>query len=380
MLFRNSIFFEYCCLQTAIFAFFAEMKQQKFTEYDYLIIGQGIAGTVLSYSLIKRGYRVMVVNAPRENSSSKVAAGVYNPVVLKRLKKIWRAEEQSECAALFYRDFEQFTGRKVRHELPVYRIFHSVSEQNRWMEQATSEGYRNLLSPDFIPNNFPAVKAPYGYGRVLHSGWVDINTMLAAFREYLLEQGCLVEEAINYKDVEIADEGIQWKQVKSRKLVFCEGHSGIHNPWFGYLPLRLTKGELVTIKAPDLKVDRIVKGAVFILPQGDDLYRIGATFNWHDHNEKTTEAAREELLEKFHKITTVPYEVIDQQAGIRPTVIDRRPLLGLHPEHPQLGIFNGLGTRGVLWAPYLVEPFIDHMEEGSDLEPEVDIRRFEKDS
>ena len=139
---------------------------------------------------------------------------------------------------------------------------------------------------------------------------------------------------------------------------------------------REVKGELITIHAPKLKLDCIIKSSVFILPIGDDHYKIGATFNWNDKTSKPSSKAKQELLEKLDKILNVDYVVVDHVAGIRPTVKDRRPLVGVHQKHKQLAILNGLGTRGVLLAPSMAKELYSHLEHQKVLSPEIDISRF----
>ena len=143
------------------------------------------------------------------------------------------------------------------------------------------------------------------------------------------------------------------------------------------MPLKPTKGELLTIHAPDLKMDFVLKSSVFLIPLCNDLYRVGATYDWDDTSSNITSKAKRELLDKLDKFLNCDYKVIDQVAGIRPTVKDRRPLVGRHHEERNMYVLNGLGTRGVMIAPYVAKQLFHFIEEGRLLEKEIDIKRFQ---
>ncbi len=208
--------------------------------------------------------------------------------------------------------------------------------------------------------------------------------MVSDYRDYLENQGRLIRKSFHYEDLELRDvendervsESLIYRKHQAERVVFCEGNGVSENPFFNWLPLEGTKGELITIHAPGLKLNEVIKSAVFVMPLGDDLYKIGATFNWSDKTNLPTEAGREELLEKLKSVISCDFEVTDHEAGVRPTTPDRRPLLGKHPHYPQLAIFNGLGTRGVMSSPLLAEQLVEHLENGVELDQEVDISRF----
>ena len=115
----------------------------------------------------------------------------------------------------------------------------------------------------------------------------------------------------------------------------------------------------------------------YMMPVGEHRYKVGATYTWDELNWATTDSAREELLAKLGKIISASSEVLNQQVGIRPTMHDRKPVIGIHPDHPQIGIFNGLGSKSVLLGPYFARQFVDSMIRGSRyIHPEADIKRY----
>jgi glycine/D-amino acid oxidase-like deaminating enzyme len=200
--------------------------------------------------------------------------------------------------------------------------------------------------------------------------------LITSYKKHLKENNQLIEEAFCYHDLKTFDTGVSYQDISASQIVFAEGFGLQQNPFFNYLPLKESKGELLTISAPDLKIDYVLKSSVFILPLGNNLYHIGATYNWNDKTNATTQEGRDELLTKLKTFLTCDFEVVDQVAGIRPTVKDRRPLVGRHPEYKNMFILNGLGTRGVMIGPYVAEQLFNFIEKNESLESEIDITRF----
>jgi glycine oxidase len=200
--------------------------------------------------------------------------------------------------------------------------------------------------------------------------------LIESYREFLLKRNQYIEETFEYIDVKDNREGVEYRTLKARKIVFTEGF-GVHkNPYFKYLPLEGTKGELITIHAPTLKLVVILKSSIFVIPMGEDRYLVGSTYEWTDKTNEPTQKSKIELIEKLERLIGCDYEIVDQRAGIRPTVVDRRPLVGQHPSHKNMHVLNGLGTRGVLVAPSMAKALYDSIEKGASLPAEIDISRF----
>jgi len=181
-----------------------------------------------------------------------------------------------------------------------------------------------------------------------------------------------------YSNLELKQDYIFYNDIKAKHIIFAEGY-GLHsNPFFNHLPLDGTKGELFIIKAPELNLDVIVNTSVFILPLGNDLFKVGATYNWIDKTSSPTEEGKQELIDRIKEILTCDFEIISHFAGIRPTVKDRKPLIGTHPLHSRIHILNGLGTRGVLLGPAMAKALFENIELGIPLDPSIDIKRFNK--
>ena len=201
--------------------------------------------------------------------------------------------------------------------------------------------------------------------------------MVHHYRTYLEQQGTLVNAKFDYTAVNILNESIQYKEITAKHIVFAEGFGLKENPFFNHLPLTGVKGETINIHAPNLKIDFQLKSSVFVLPLGNDQYKIGATFNWLDKTSTPTREGLQELEEKLQKVITVPYTIIEHTAGVRPTTKDRRPLVGVHHLHKNLFVLNGLGTRGVMIAPSVAKSLYNYISQNKALPLEIDIKRFD---
>ena len=342
---------------------------------DYIIVGLGLAGLAFTKELEKNKKTFLVFEDHSQNSSM-VAGGVYNPVVLKRFTPVWNATEQLEIALPFYNDLEIQFNKKYDYPVDIYRIFKSVEEQNNWFTACDNPGLSNFMSTKLINEKHEGVLAEFGYGKLLNTGRIDTKTLLEDYRTYLSQRNLIRNENFQYSELKITENGVEYKDIIASKIVFCEGFGLKNNPFFNELPMQEAKGELITIHVPNLNINFMIKSAVFVLPLGNNNYKVGATFNWKDKTQLPTEEGKNELLTKLKSVIDVPFEIVEHIAGIRPTVKDRRPLAGKHPKHQNLAVLNGLGTRGVMIAPTLAKALYDYLENGIALDQEISIARF----
>ncbi|MBO0330454.1 NAD(P)/FAD-dependent oxidoreductase [[Muricauda] lutisoli] len=344
---------------------------------DYLVVGLGLAGISICEVLEKEGKSFRVIT-DESQQASQVAGGLYNPVILKRFTMAWKAKQQLLGAKPFYKGLEEKLGVTLDHELPVLRKFASIEEQNLWFEAADRPDLDYFLSTKILPNKNPVIDAPHGFGEVKYTGRIDTGALVRSYKNYLKNSDSLMEESFDFDELSVSQESISYKSITAKKIVFACGYGLKQNPYFGYLPLNGTKGELLIIHAPDYKEENVIKSSVFTIPMKNDKYLVGATYKWKDKTNEPTEESKNELLEKLMTFLTCDFEVVDHVAGIRPTVADRRPLVGRHPEHENLYVLNGFGSRGVLIGPYASKQLFDYIEKQSELDPEMDIQRFTK--
>ncbi|MFY0482109.1 NAD(P)/FAD-dependent oxidoreductase [Flavobacterium sp. PLA-1-15] len=344
---------------------------------EYLIIGSGIAGISFAETCIQNGKSFFVLENNSQNSSY-VAGGLYNPVILKRFSKVEGAQEQLALLNSFYGSIEERIHAKVNFPLPILRKFFSIEEQNNWFIASDKIGLSPFLSTDLLFKQYEGIDAPYGYGEVLQTGYLDTTVLLDGYRNYLKENGLIGYETFEYDQLAITPDFIQYKDIKARHIVFAEGFGMHANPYFRHLPLDGTKGELFIIKAPGLKIDVIVNTSVFILPLGNDLFKVGATYNWADKTDLPTEEGKQELVSRIKEILNCEFEIVKHFGGVRPTVKDRKPLVGTHPDYANVHILNGLGTRGVMLGPAMAQVLYENIENGVPLDRSCDIKRFDK--
>ncbi|CAM4340280.1 NAD(P)/FAD-dependent oxidoreductase [Flavobacterium terrigena] len=344
---------------------------------DYLIIGSGLAGISFAETCLLNHKTIMVINDTSQNSTT-IAGGLYNPVVLKRFTKIWEAEAQLKISIPFYKTLEEKLNQKFLFEIPLLRKLNSIEEQNNWFTASDKPTLSNYLNTtlETLQNKF--ITQEYKFGKVNHTGFLDTKKLKDAYTNFLISENSYLEDTFDYSQLVIEDNFIHYQNIKAKQIVFAEGF-GIHNnPYFNNFPLDGTKGELLIIKAQNLNLEEIINSSIWILPIGNDLYKVGATYNWEDKTTNKTEAGKNELLSNLKELISCEFEVIEHLAGIRPTVKDRRPLLGRHHSHKNVYILNGFGTRGVLFAPYLSDKLYDFIENGIELDNEISINRIYK--
>lgn len=343
---------------------------------DTLIVGFGIAGLNFAEQL-RRHKKSFVVMAPMKESASHLAAGIINPTVLKRFNPVWKAEVFLDFALPLYNNLEELVKFKIIHPLPIYRILNSIQEQNEWSVAASSPLLEKYLNKEWVSEAYQSeIKAPYGFGEVIQSARVDNKALLKHYCNKVIPNQFIVEK-VNHSEIHVQEGLIRYNDIQARNIVFCEGFLGVKNPYFEYLPLIGSKGEMLIIQSDQLTEKLIFKGPIFLSPMGNHKFWVGATFDREDKTTMVTEKGKDWLLSKLNQFLKIPFQILEHKAQIRATVIDRRPLLGRHPDHDNVYVFNGLGTRGVMMAPLLAHWLFQFLEYKEKLPVEADIKRFE---
>jgi len=352
--------------------------QQLSSAHPHLIIGQGLAGSMLAWYLLQAGQRVLVVDKPHPNSASQVSSGIMNPVTGRRLVKTWMAETLFPFAFAAYTHLEEVLGETFLYRKPIIWQVNSYKEINQFSERQAQIDYTPYIKAITLGGYAESLHSTIGYATI-SGGRVDTVSLTKAIRAYLVKQGALVATKFEYDDLELHLNGAKWKGKEVATVIFCEGYRAIYNPYFNYLPFNLNKGEILTIEAPSLQTNgSFIKNGKFLIPLNASKFWLGATYNREEVDECITPAVREKLTKQLQKMIQVPYTVTQHRAGIRPCNKHRRPFLGRHPVYKQLAIFNGLGTKGVTLAPYFAQQMTNFLLKNDRLLPDVNIEKYDK--
>jgi glycine oxidase len=349
-------------------------------EVDYLIIGQGIAGSTLAFLLEEKGKSFVIIDNGHLSSSSMIAAGLWNPVTFKRLIPSWNADILLPVMDKVYPRIEQSFGISIYHPMEMARLFPTASSTNEWDERSTRDDMRAFLSDKQIAGINSTFIAPFGHGVVNHTGWLDVPLMLDTMRNHWLVKGVLRSVEYEHNQLQTTEEGVCYQDISAQKVIFCIGSKNADITEFAEVPIDGNKGQVLTLRNTELKLENVVNFGNFLLPTGNGHFRLGATFEFFDPSTNTTEEGKQTLLSSLAEVLSIPMECIDHRAGHRPTVRDRRPVLGAAKANDKLLIFNGFGAKGVMIVPYCAELFIDALLTDSidSLGREVSIKRFEK--
>jgi len=342
---------------------------------DYIIVGQGLAGSCLALQMAYRNKRFIVFDQPKDNHASSVAAGLFNPITGRVLAKTWMADILFPYLTRFYSGAEQFLNRNFFFPKPLYRPFVSIEEQNEWMAKSADPSFAGYIKRVFLSPSLGHVHDPLGGLLVKQSGYLEVDVFVESIREYLTEKNLYREERLDERKLKIGEAGIQYGDLEAGKIILCTGIDILDSPYFSWLPVKPLKGEVLQIKMDP--VDYIYNRGVYVVPgRSKNEYTVGATYDFHNRRPEITREGRIELETKLGELIRQPYSIHKQNWGIRPTTIDQKVIAGPHPEWPNIIIFNGLGTKGVSLAPYFSERLTEWMEEGIDLPGEVNIKRF----
>jgi len=343
---------------------------------DFLIVGQGLVGTVLAHELIRRKKTILIIDQFNPTSASRTAAGLFNPFVFKWITKSWIADTLLPLLLETYGDIEATINKSVLHQNGIVRVITSLKEADRWERKISRADYAAHIGDELTNLPDPALRSHFGHIHIKTAGWLDISSMIDNYRERLLKNDQLIDDTFNHDALDPESE--TYKNVKFSHIVFCEGAGADQNPYFNHLAFKHTKGEVLDISVPEIELQHCLNYGQFIVPRKNGVFRTGTTYDWKELNSSPSEEGKEKILRNHREFFGGQPKVLDHKAGIRPTAADRRPFVGRHPQHPSLSILNATGSKGVMLAPWCVQQLVEHLINGEPLHPEIDVNRIVK--
>ena len=341
---------------------------------DYLIIGQGLAGSAIAMALLEKGVSVMVLDKEKSNSATRVAAGLVTALAGKGMNPSWRQEGYLPQAMEYYRKLEKLSGRKLFHKMELLKIFDNEKQLAKF--ERKKEEVTGWHSP-VLNEDLAEWQAPHGGFLMEHGGWLDTNAYMEVIQDQLGDY--YVRKEFDADLVEFEKDEVRYGEITAKSIIICLGVDGLtgENSRFQFLDHRSAKGEMLIVKIEGKPQDKIISKNGWLVPLGDNLYKVGATYEWHDMQGDTTAQGLAEVEAKLRAILGHDdYEILDHVAGVRPIVRKSQPMVGEHPKYPQVKIFNGLGSRGVITAPSVATHFAEHLVDGRALDPDLNTEEF----
>jgi glycine oxidase len=342
----------------------------------FLIVGAGIAGSNLAYQLLQQNCKVTLIHSG-ENHSSVVAAGQINPIVFRRMTLSWHVDVLMSYARNFYETLEKESGTTFLVDKSIRRMFAHLNERELWLKKQDLPEYSPYLSKLTPADDvFDGAQNICGSGRVMQSYYVQSRNFLKAIHRVLKTNSAahFLVERFDYSLLDITKTA--YKELIYDGVIFCEGYENFNNPFFSKYEVTCTKGQILTVSSKEIYTEESLNRKCFVMPLDDGTFRIGSTYEWDSPNTEISESAKQEICGNLESLVSEKYTVIHQEAGVRPTVADRRPIMGEHPDLKGLYIFNGLGAKGYMLAPLLSLELSRHILVGAPLDKEVDISRF----
>lgn len=343
-----------------------------------LIVGQGISGTMLSWFLEKAGIDHIIIDDETSNTPSKTAAGLINPVTGRRVVTVWLDEQILPFAEKTYNEIGSFLDIPAISKTSIIDFFPNPFMKESFLKKLSQQApYISLVDNDAYLSEYFTYE--FGTGIISPSYIVHLQELLPAWKNYLMSKGRFKNTGFNFLKLQVNSDAIIYDGMAVDMILFCDGAHGYTNPYFSLLPFALNKGEAVIIEAPDLPSDLIYKKSLTLIPfceQGT--FWAGSNYIWDFDDDKPTEEFRKSAEQTLKSWLKVPFKIVDHKAAVRPATVERRPFVGLHPVYKNVGILNGMGTKGCSLAPYFASQLAAHILYQAPIEKDADINRHSR--
>ncbi|HET9744094.1 MAG TPA: FAD-dependent oxidoreductase [Chitinophagaceae bacterium] len=344
---------------------------------QFLIIGQGICGTWLSYYFQKEKKSFLVIDNNQQNSASRVAAGIINPVTGRRIVKTWMIDELLSFLVPSYKEFGDELGISAIEKRSLID-FHPTPQMKLAFDDRLKEN-ADFLSQPVNQNKYNRIfNYDFGFSEVDPCYIINLSKIISLWKSKLISTGRFIEEDFTSSQLIHSASGVSYKDIDAEKIIFCDGINSAENPFFKNLPFSLNKGEAIILESTGIPSDHIFKKGLMLTAIDRNVFWIGSNYQWEFRDDKPSEHFRQQTATLLRNWLKVPFTIIDHRASIRPANIERRPFVGLHPAYKNMGILNGMGTKGCSLAPFFARQLVDHLLYKKDILREADIIRFSK--
>ena len=328
-------------------------------KYEYIIIGQGLAGSAMAWRLYFNNKSFIIIDSQAKFSASKAALGIYNPITGRKNIKTWNAEILFKELEIFYKKIEKSLETKILYEKDIYRPFNNNKDVNDWDTRLGNNKYKKYLKK--IDKNGIVTNG---------SGYLDVKKYLKETKKYFEHIGRYKVNNIKNDDLLNKNNNVGIEGYNFEKIVMCRGINEKKMNLFSEIPLTPVAGNSIKIKSNHF--------SYYILNKGISVFNItkNKLFAGSTYDNGYTNKGTSYLKKKIKKIINNEFKSLKSYFGIRPASRDRRPLVGKHDVINNLYLINGLGSKGVSQSPYCSKELFDYIENNKKINEEINIDRF----
>lgn len=345
---------------------------------EYIIVGQGVSGSFLAWYLHQAKKSFLVIDNQHSNTASRIASGVINPITGRRFVRTWMIEDIMPFAENAYNQIGDELKQQFIFQKNILNFFTTPQMQLAFEERLVTEhAYLNKFDNTTKLNEH--FNFSFGVGEIKPCWWINMQQFLTAINIWLQQNNLFLQEEFEADKLIINNDTISYKDVEANKIFFCDGVQSTQNFWFKNLPFALNKGEAILFSTKEkLPTDYIFKQGLTITPWQENLYWVGSTYEWNFNNSNPSEGFKQKVIATLNYWLKQPFIIENHFASIRPANVERRPFVGFHPVHPQIGILNGMGAKGCSLAPYFANELVNNLTFATPIHDLANVQRFSK--
>ena len=345
---------------------------------QYIIIGQGLAGTILSWHLYKRNQDFIIIDNNHKTASSLISIGMLNPITGIRLVYNQQYLNLYEYAQSFYKDIENTLKDRFFKEINILKFFQKDEEIKSWNKNKKRFQDLNLIKENFNCSKYHELfNNKLGGIEINKSAQIHVNKFIHKSKAFFEKKKMIISEDFDYTKMSVFNDKIKYKNITSEKIIFCEGFQMMNNPYFKNIPCIHAKGDILTIQIHSrIFPQQCINFGKFIIPIGNNLYHTGSTYIWNTLDLICKQKEKDEIIKHLKTFLKCEFEVVNHICGIRPIVKDQQPVIGISYKNSNILIFNGFGSKATHYAPYYAKQLCSFLNQNADLDKNVNILRF----